>query len=201
MSYLPGDISLVEIDGGKDAIRRFQKRQSLDGKTASTAFASGRTRRSHAHASAAGRRCAGSSAHIIHVRHFRWRLDEAVDADGDFGKHIEQMGFRIEGSARPVGPTLISRRDNGGDGAILLADYRGREERTDFVLRNQLYGFFVEFRCEVDQVVELDALVAVGGRFSGNRLGREYHSPGTSPCGTGVSTMGQMGLPVWRSNT
>src|ERR1700690_2724496 len=41
--------------------------------------------------------------------------------------------------------------------------------------------------------------------YAGGLLGigcvSEYFSPGTSPCGTGFSSIGQMGCPVTRSNT
>ena len=37
--------------------------------------------------------------------------------------------------------------------------------------------------------------------FVGNGCVGEYHSPGTLPCGTGRSSMGQTGSPVTRSNT
>src|SRR5437588_1603404 len=39
-----------------------------------------------------------------------------------------------------------------------------------------------------------------GGR-DGNGCVGEYHSPGTSPFGTGRSSIGQLGSPVVRSNT
>ena len=40
-----------------------------------------------------------------------------------------------------------------------------------------------------------------GGGFVGNGWVGEYHSPGTLPCGTGRSSMGQTGSPVARSKT
>ena len=40
-----------------------------------------------------------------------------------------------------------------------------------------------------------------GGGFVGNGWVGEYHSPGTLPCGTGRSSMGQSGSPVARSKT
>src|SRR5947208_14889818 len=40
-----------------------------------------------------------------------------------------------------------------------------------------------------------------GGGFVGNGCVGEYHSPGTSPCGTGRSSIGQIGWPVTRSKT
>ena len=39
-----------------------------------------------------------------------------------------------------------------------------------------------------------------GGRVGNGCVG-EYHSPGTSPCGTGRSSIGQTGSPVARSKT
>src|SRR4029077_17030053 len=43
--------------------------------------------------------------------------------------------------------------------------------------------------------------LSYAGGFVGNGCVGEYHSPGTSPCGTGRSSIGQMGLPGTRSNT
>ena len=40
-----------------------------------------------------------------------------------------------------------------------------------------------------------------GGGFVGNGWVAAYHSPGTSPGGTGRSSMGQIGSPVTRSKT
>src|SRR5687767_11779861 len=40
-----------------------------------------------------------------------------------------------------------------------------------------------------------------GGGFVGNGCVGEYHSPGTSPFGTGRSSIGQTGSPVSRLNT
>ena len=40
-----------------------------------------------------------------------------------------------------------------------------------------------------------------GGGFVGNGCVGEYHSPGTLPCGTGRSSIGQTGSPVIRSKT
>src|SRR5579862_300199 len=39
-----------------------------------------------------------------------------------------------------------------------------------------------------------------GGGLVGNGCVGEYHSPGTSPFGTGRSSIGQIGVPVARSN-
>ena len=39
------------------------------------------------------------------------------------------------------------------------------------------------------------------GGFVGNGCVAAYHSPGTSPRGTGRSSIGQTGSPVTRSNT
>src|SRR5712691_11453382 len=40
-----------------------------------------------------------------------------------------------------------------------------------------------------------------GGGLTGNGCVGEYHSPGTSPLGTGRSSIGQIGFPVTLSNT
>src|SRR5271154_4893516 len=42
---------------------------------------------------------------------------------------------------------------------------------------------------------------AYAGGLVGNGCVGEYHSPGTSPAGTGFSTIGHTGLPVTRSKT
>src|ERR1039458_2877332 len=42
---------------------------------------------------------------------------------------------------------------------------------------------------------------AYAGGLVGNGCVGEYHSPGTSPCGTGRSSIGQTGFPVTRSKT
>src|SRR6266853_2444238 len=48
--------------------------------------------------------------------------------------------------------------------------------------------------------LEIPWLSNAGG-LDGNGCVGEYHSPGTSPCGTGRSSIGQMGSPVSRLKT
>ena len=43
--------------------------------------------------------------------------------------------------------------------------------------------------------------ISYGFGFVGTGWVGEYHSPGTVPCGTATSSMGQMGSPVSRSST
>ena len=116
-------------------------------------------------------------------------------------KHVEEVGLRIvrprpASSLPPSAPGEAMRRER----AVELAHRRRREQRTDRVLivLHELDQRSAACSSGVKSIrsSRVNALVVVGRRLVGIGCVGEYHSPGTSPCGTGLSSIGQIGLPV-----
>ena len=88
----------------------------------------------------------------------------------------------------------------GADRSVRIERHGRRVDRPDPVFRHDSLGLGTQLRREVDEIVDLDALMSVAQSVGIGCVG-EYHSPGTLPCGTGRSSIGQIGSPVSRFNT
>ena len=108
---------------------------------------------------------------------------------------------RDRGAAGPVGRGALGGHGQRGNRTLGLAHDGRREDRADAVPLDRLHGFGAQLGGEVNQVVHRQPLPVVHHGPGGKGLRGQYFSPGTSPSGTGRSSIGQIGWPVTRSKT
>src|SRR5205823_5500657 len=82
------------------------------------------------------------------------------------------MGFRIVGSAGPIGAAARSAQSKRSQRAIDLAEDWRREHRPESVFRDKTFSLLTHLWREVDQVIHRNAIAAVDWRLGGKRLRR-----------------------------
>ncbi len=127
---LPQNLALVKIDGADGRIGRLRQRQALHRDPGASALAAASSR-----ARGSGSRAARDVGHVRLSRRGRHQPERTRDAlRGDIG----DVGFRIVGSARPIGAAAIGRHHQRAERTVRLAHHRRREDRPQLIFRRNL---------------------------------------------------------------
>ena len=174
---LPNDFTSVEIDGGDCAVGRLHERKTVH---------------VHGHVFAAGaffrwlgRIGAGVFTRTTKNRHFVPGGARNIGDVGNFfrrgdkadrlnaritGVKIRDVRFGIVRSARPVCAAGCGANGKRAEWAVELGDCRRREDWAETIFCGNLFCAIVQRGSEIDQVVDGNAVAAVGGRLRGNWL-------------------------------
>src|SRR4029450_11218318 len=108
------------------------------------------------------------------IRLLRIARDDVCDEGTGDRLHVQNAGLGIERRALPVGAAARAwKLDRAfGIGRTIAFDRWGREHRTDDVALDDFERLGAKRRCEVDQVVDRNALPVERRWLRGKRLGR-----------------------------
>src|SRR6266550_2263319 len=174
---LPDDFAFVQIDRGDGSVRRLDQRQSVDiqahvlargpllrrlWRIGARVFA----RPAHdLHVSS------GDAGNVVEVGNVLGCGNQADGFDAGIARvYIDDMRFRVVGTARPVGSAGSGPHGERAERPLKLAHRRRSVDRAEMIFRGDFFGALTKRRSEIDQVIDRDAVAVVSGRLRRNRL-------------------------------
>ncbi len=108
---------------------------------------------------------------VIHIGNFFWRRHQPDRLDaGVAGVNVNVVEFGIVRSAWPVRASGSGAHRECAERTFQFADGRRSVNRTEVVVRGDFFPSFAKSWREIDQIIDGNAVAAIGWRFCGNGL-------------------------------